>query len=370
MSMMQPFMPIVWRYLLRHYFQVFILCIASFIAALFVMRFKDIAEFATLNSDGVSILLFSLYQLPYVLPLAIPVSCMIASMLLMQKMSHSQELTALRAAGMSLTTLLYPLILAGLFLSLVNFTIVAEIGPHCRFKAKELSYQMTSNNPFYIFNKITEGKMTNAYVEIRTLRGGKKAKDVLLILNNSQQGRLGVVTAKELIIDGSELLGKDVSIISSVGGESLDNFDHLVIENQASMSTKAASLSTLLQGAKWHGHPDYLSFKELIIRAACSHKKIWHSHHALEIARRLSLTLTPFAFTALGAIFGMEISRQRTKKGIFWAVGLATLYLTAFIGAKSMKHFHEIALILHFFPFIVIAIFSVRSLKRTSRGLE
>jgi lipopolysaccharide export system permease protein len=362
--------PLIWRYLLRHYFQVFILCMTSFIAALFVMRFKDVAEFATLNSDGLSIFLFSLYQLPYVLPLAIPVSCMIASMLLLQKMSHQGELTALRAAGLSLNVLLYPLLLAGVVLSLVNFTIVGEIGPLCRFKAKELSYHMTSNNPFYIFNKISEGKLTNAYVEIRTLRGGKKAKDVLLILNNRQQQRLGVMTAKELTIEGDELHGKDVTMISSVEGEGADNFDNLVIENQAAMSTKAASLSELLQEAKWHTSPDYLSFKELLIRAGATHKKIWMSQYTIEIARRVSLSLTPFAFTLIGATFGMEISRKRTKKGVLGAVGLAALYLSAFIGAKSMRHFPLAVWMLYFSPFVVMALLSLRSLKRLARGYE
>ncbi len=363
-------MPTVWRYLLRSYFKVFLLCIVSFIAALFVMRFKDIAEFATLNSDGLSIFLFSFFQLPYVLPVAIPVSCVIASMLLFQKMSHSQELTALRAAGFSLKTVLYPLFLAGFFLSLCNFTIVAELGPRCRFMAKELSYKMTSNNPFYIFNKITDGKLTNAYVEIRTLRGGQKAKDVLLILNNRQHHRLGIMTAKELSIQDAELFGKDVSIISSVEGDGPDNFDHLVIENQESMSTGAASLSTLLHDAKWYLRPEFLSFKDLLLRFLSSKKGFWTSHQTLEIARRLSLSLTPLIFTFLGAAFGMEIGRQRTKKGILWAVILTALYLSAFIGAKSMKHFPRAAWVLYFLPFVIIFFFSLRSLKRVSRGIE
>ncbi len=334
------------------------------------MRFKDIAEFATLNSNGLSIFLFSLYQLPYVLPVAIPVSCVIASILLFQKMSHSQELTALRAAGLSLKNLLYPLFIAGLLLSLLNFTIVAEIGPRCRFLAKELSYQMTSSNPFYIFNKITEGKLTNVYVEIRTLRGGKKAKDVLLILNNRQHQRLGVMTAKELTIEGTEMLGKDVSIISSVTGEGDDNYDHLVIENQEAMSTQAATFSKMLHDAKWHLRPEYMSLKDLILRVKISRKAFWSNTHALEIARRLSLALTPLAFTLLGAAFGMEIGRQRNKKGILWSVALTALYLSAFIGAKSMKHFPKAAWALYFLPFLVIALFSIRSLKRVSRGLE
>lgn len=363
-------MPTVWRYLLRSYFQVFLICIGSFIAALFVMRFKDIAEFATLNSNGLSIFLFSLYQLPYVLPVAIPVSCVIASMLLFQKMSHSQELTAVRASGIGLRTLLYPLFLAGLFLSLINFTIVADMGPRCRFWAKELSYQMTSNNPFYIFNKITDGKMTNAYVEIRTLRGGNKAKDVLLILNNRQHQRLGVVTAKELSIEGIEMHGKDVSIISSVSGEGADNYDHMVIENQESMSTEASNLSNLLHDAKWHLRPEYMSFKDLLVRLLSSRRSFLSNSYSLEVSRRLSLALTPLAFTLLGAAFGMEIGRQRTKKGILWSVALTALYLSAFIGAKSMKHFPKAAFVLYFLPFVIIAIFSIRSLRRVSRGIE
>lgn len=365
-------MPTVWHYILRSYFQVFLLSIASFVAALFVMRFKEIAEFATLNSDALSIFLFSLYQLPYILPVAIPVSCVISSILLFQKMSHSQELTALRASGMGLKTVLYPLFLGGFFLSLVNFTIVTEVGPRCRLMAKELSHEMTSNNPFYIFNKITDGKMTNAYVEIRTLRGGKKAKDVLLILNNRTQQRLNVMTARELSIEGSEMIGKDVSIISSVHGEGEDNYDHLVIENQETMSTQAASLSRLLHDSKWHLRPEFLSFKDLIVRILLSknNKSIWKNTHGLEIARRISLSLTPLAFTIMGAAFGMQIGRGRNKKGILWAVLLTSLYLSAFIGAKSMKHFPKAAWALYFLPFVVIALFSVRSLKRISRGIE
>ncbi len=334
------------------------------------MRFKDIAEFAALNSDAFSIFLFSLYQLPYVLPLAIPISCVIASMLLFQRLSHYEELTALRAAGIGLRPLLIPLILGALFLSAVNFAIVAEFGPRCRFWAKELTFEMTSNNPFYIFNKIVEGKLTNAYIEIRTLRGGKKAKDVLLILNNRANERLGLMTAEELSIEGESLLGKNVSIISSVDSAFADDFDHLVIENQQSMSTPAASLSQLLHNATWHLRPEYLPFKELMIRLSLSQKKIMSNTHALEMARRLSLALTPFAFTLLGAAFGMEVGRKYTRRGLLWTVGLTALYLSAFIGAKSMKHFPKAAWALYFFPFIILGVCSIRSLKRVSRGIE
>ncbi|MGH7889469.1 MAG: LptF/LptG family permease, partial [Thermodesulfobacteriota bacterium] len=129
-------------------------------------------------------------------------------------------------------------------------------------------------------------------------------------------------------------------------------------------------LSNLLHDARWHLRPEYMTFKELVIRTQLSNRSFWSNSHALEIARRLSLALTPLAFTFLGAAFGMEIGRQRNKKGLLWSVALTALYLSSFIGAKSMKHFPTAAWALYFLPFLIIAFFSFRSLKRLSRGLE
>jgi lipopolysaccharide export system permease protein len=143
-----------------------------------------------------------------------------------------------------------------------------------------------------------------------------------------------------------------------------------VIENQESMSTPSESISKLLKSTKWGLRPECLSFKDLIIRLSLSQKSFWSNTHALEMARRLSLALTPFAFTLLGAAFGMEIGRRHTRRGLLWTVCLTALYLSAFIGAKSMKHFPKAAWALYFIPFVVIGILSLRSLKRVSKGVE
>jgi lipopolysaccharide export system permease protein len=364
-------MPILWRYLLRSYIQVFLLCVTGFITVLLVIRFKDIAEFAILQADSRSILLFTLYQIPYILPNAIPISCVIASMLLFQRMSQAHELTALRAAGLGLKTILYPLMLAGIILSLANFIVVSELAPRCKFLAKELTYKMTASNPFYLINKISDGKLKNAYIDMRALRGGKKAKDVLLITNNRSNGRLGLATAKELTIDGELLTGKDVSIISSVDSNNREAFDHLVIENQTTMSTKASNLSQLFQDTDWGLSMEYLPLRMVLAKANPKKKNIWLDSAGLEIGRRLSISLTPFFFTLLGAAFGMEVGRNRTKKGIIWVIALTALYLSCFVGAKSMvKHAPISAWATYFGVYPIILLMSLRSLKFFSRGIE
>ncbi|MBS0615954.1 MAG: LptF/LptG family permease [Verrucomicrobia bacterium] len=360
-------MPRVWRYLLRSYLQVFILCVLGFIGVLLVMRFKDIAEFATLHSDSFSIFLFTLYQIPYILPEAIPVACVISSMLLLQKMSHYGELTTLRASGIGLKTVLFPLLLTGTILSLVNFSIVSDLGPQCKYLTKELTRQMTASNPFFIFNKITEGKMKNAYVDMRTMRGGKRAKDVLLVLNNQSNGRLGIMTAKELFLQGDDLLGKDVTWISSVDSKNKESFDHLIIENQSAMSTKSSNLSALLQDAEWHTGTEYMPLRALLAKAAVKGK--WSQAFTIDFARRLAIGLSPLAFTLMGAAFGMQIGRKQTKQGIITATLLCALFLCCFVGAKSMSNPLVVATV-YFLPYPVILFLSLRALKKVERGIE
>jgi lipopolysaccharide export system permease protein len=229
---------------------------------------------------------------------------------------------------------------------------------------------MMSVNPFYLFNKISEGKITNAYVEMRALRGGKKAKDVLLIMNNRTNSRLGIVTAKELQIEGDLLSGKDVTIISSVDSKIENNYDHLVIENQVAMSTKAENLSQLLDDADWHMGIEYLPLRMVLAKAALKKGSIFHSSLGLDIARRFSIGFCPLLFTLLGAAFGLEVGRNLTRKGIFWSVVLAALYLCCFLSGKSMKETPLIGWLLFFIPYPIIFLFALRSLRMVSRGLE
>src|SRR4051812_38356814 len=104
-------MPILWRYALQSYLRVFFLSVCTFITVLIVARFKEIARFTALTGDWSKTGLFIVYQIPSILPIAIPISALIASLLLFQRLSRTYELTALRASGLSLSTILTPLLL-------------------------------------------------------------------------------------------------------------------------------------------------------------------------------------------------------------------------------------------------------------------
>ena len=363
--------PILWRYLLRNYFQVFLLCASAFIAILLVTRFQDIARFAALGSPLPAVLLFTFYQIPYILVYAIPISCLVAALLLFQKMSHSFEMTAIRASGVSLRALVFPVLFAGGLLTLFNLTVVSEITPRCRALSKELIYSISASNPLTLFQKDSLVGIQGAYADIKTLQMGKCAKDVILVVHDSAHEHLALMTAKELTLDKDRLYGSQVCFVTSVGAPQ-GGFDHLVIENQTSMSTEAASLSPFIEKKRWNLSADYLTLRELlakeVVKRNLSFLSLDHGH--LEVAKRLTLGFAAFTFTLIGVAFGMDIGRRRTKKGLIWAVSLATVFMICFLGAKSMRHALLVPCLLYLLPHPIIIACCLFSLKRTGEGVE
>jgi lipopolysaccharide export system permease protein len=362
-------MPIIWRYLLRNYAEVLALCVSVFIAILLVTRFSDIASFASSGAQLSTIFLFTLYQIPHVLPIAIPVSCLIAAMILFQRLSHTHELTALRSCGLGLKQVTFPLILAGAVLSLLNFTIVSEIAPRCRTLTKDLAYQMTALNPLVLFQKNPMLKLKDAHIEMKTLRQGTCAEDVIFILKNLSHERLGLMVAKELSVTGNSLSGNQVTFISSLNAE---GFDHLVIENQTSMATPSAHLTQFLKTAGYQSNYDYLPLRMILAKKIVDDKDFSFEvgRGGLEIARRLSISLAAFTFTLIGVAFGLEISRSRSKRGILWAIGWASFFMICFVAAKSFRHSPLTSCIVFLLPHPLILFFTLRALKQKEKGIE
>ncbi len=365
-------MPLLWRYLLKSYFKVFSLCVLGFISVLLVMRFTEIAQFASTGAPLIKVGVFIFLLIPYILPTAIPISCLITSILLFQRLSHTQELTALRASGLNLRFITYPLFFTAALLSLLNFTFASEIGPKCRGLTKQLIYEITAQNPLFILQKDPMVKVKNVFFDIGKLDKARNASDVIVVKNNKNNGRLSLMTAKELSLKGEHLTGKHVCIITSVDGKEENAFDHLVLENQEMMSTQASNLSQGMQKVDWSTNFDYMPLKMLLAKKHLhkAHSPFFIDSIGLEIAKRLSTGLAAFSFTLIGIAFGMDLGRTRSKKGSLAAIGLALFYLLCFVGAKSMRHSTLLPFFLYLVPHPIILLFSLRALKRVNEGVE
>lgn len=362
-------MPILWRFLLYQYLRVFFLSVSSFVLVLFVLRFKDIASFAALSADGVKTSLFILYQFPHILPLALPISALIASFLLFQHLSQSQEITALRALGFSLSSLLIPLMFASFFLTLASFSICSELVPLCHRETKMLLYRKTGANPLVLLQRQKLARIKNTYLNLEMKHQGESAKNFLYIAYNKQNKRLNLINIKELFVKKDELLGKQTAIICHIPSALAETFDDTILENEETMSTSAPLLAQAVKRKRPNTKPSALSLKQIKIDLKTSTDARKDRAASIEIFRRYSLSLTVFSFTLLGAAFGIQIGRNSNKRALLTMCGWALFMFICYFFAKSLKtHYLTASLTLCLIhPILWIA--SIWRLRSIARGI-
>lgn len=362
-------MPILWKYLLKNYFKVFFLSVTGFISVLLVMRVQEIARFATLNTSFTSVVLFTLYQLPYILPFAIPISGLLASFLLTQSMSHSHELTSLRASGFPLKILNTPLLLSAGFLSLANFMIVSELSPFCRLKSASLLYDTVSSNPLILFKKNKFVNIPDSFVDLKFTDRERMAKDFIFVFLDPAMKKLSLVTANHLALEGPLLIGKELNTLSVL--QNHPTFDDILIENQETMHINAKDLSSLLQKSKQALNYDYLSTKGCILHIlAASTPRHIAKEGLFELYKRLFFAFIPITFVFLGTHFGISIGREKNSKKLRATCLLTLLLFICYLVGKAMHESPKLALLAYLIPHAFIIYLSIRNCRKLERGVE
>lgn len=378
-------MPIYWRYLLSNYFKVLCLCVAAFIAILLTTRLDEIAHFITLGSEGLYILLFTLYQIPYILPIALPLSCLISSMILVQRLSAAHEMTAFRSCGLSLRQILSPVLIAAALLSAVNFYIVSEIATHSHLQGGILKSRLRALNPLLILHNKHVVRMKGLYFDIMgPSQMGESASNAVLAMPNRTQSRMNVMFAKEIHVDTEMFQGKGVTLLSSIGDGSPEGTESLFVENMAETTASLEDFSHFFQKKVWTINPDHLRLSLLRARiqserdslskaATPEEKKAVHkiiNRSYSEILRRISVCLGVFSLTLLGAACGLKINRRKSNRGFFIVAGLVTFFLIAFFAAKAVDDHLWASSALYLLPHAIIICIAIFLIRRISKGKE
>src|SRR5688572_22630922 len=127
--------------------------------------------------------------IPFVLIFALPMGLLTATLLTFGRFSADQELTAVRASGVSLLALISPIFLVSIIMALVSAWINLQIAPQCRVAYKRLLVNVgISQAGLFLPEKTFIKDFPNRIVYIGEM-DGPDLKDVLLY-NLDEQGKV------------------------------------------------------------------------------------------------------------------------------------------------------------------------------------
>lgn len=279
-----------------------------------------------------------------------------------------------------------PILLAAIALTLLNFYIVSEMATASHLATRQLENKIRSLNPMLLLQnkKLLQAKGILADA-MGPSKAGEFASDVVVAMRNSRNQRLNVLLSKTLSADQKQLFASGTTLITGSAPEETTGFDHLMIEDVQQTRTPLEDLRKTFIRQGWHLKPDHLRLSLLMVRTRDLFRQVKEAkaqgqtapkaQHYLnrcftEISRRLSLSLSVFAFTLMGTSFGMSISRFPSKRKVAMAIGLVAFYLICFFTAKEMDSNILLSTTLYLAPIVLITLLSVAHLKKLTKGIE
>ena len=127
-------MKLIDKYLLRTLFVPLIYCLLGFVLLYIVFDlFNNMGDFMDAHTPAAQVVRFYVYLIPSALFIIAPISLLLAVLYALSTLTKSNELTAMRASGISILRLMVPLILVGLLFSIGVAAIYETIAPQSAY---------------------------------------------------------------------------------------------------------------------------------------------------------------------------------------------------------------------------------------------
>jgi len=134
-------MKVLDRYILRESINKFILILLSLTGIYMIVDFFErIRMFLSNDATAVQVVSYFLYEIPMIVSLLLPVSVLLGTLITFSALSKNSEITALRANGVSLYRISFPVLLLAAGICLFSFLISEYVTPVTNQRAKHIQY--------------------------------------------------------------------------------------------------------------------------------------------------------------------------------------------------------------------------------------
>lgn len=331
---------------------------------------------------------------PFVWVFALPMGMLTATLLIFGRFSADQELTAMRASGVSLLSVISPILLLSIFLCGVSALVNMEIGPRCRVAYTELLFNFTLE---ITAAQLPEGRFIKDFPGYIFYVGQNKHGDLRKVIVYKLQDETNVVaTVKaargKVEVDAPNRLinlylydAKTLTVREGRVDPGAQEEWHLELPLKSpEKKTHSAALSDLTFTQLWDElhdmerrinlpTPSNTLTREQIRKQRVA--LIWEQIEPTErirfqIHRQVAFSFACFGFTLVGIPLAIRMHRRETNIGIAMALLLVAVYYSFILLGQSLDTHPELAphLIVWLPNFVFQAVGAVL-LWRANRGV-
>lgn len=319
----------------------YLVCNLTFGVIMVAMRMLNVTEWVmTRGVRPFEVLKLMLFLVPNILLFASPAACLAAVLIGFLRLSGDNEITALKASGISLYQMLPPVLL----LSFIGYLIAGFIAvfgvPWGNRSFKDQIFQIVEAGVNLkikerVFSEIFEGVVF--YINHIDTKDGIM-KDVFVV-DRRDPSIVNTIIAKEGRILGSSEsrvitvhFGDGTIFMVEEGLESARTMKFTTYDLTISLDDMVASFALREKG------PKEMFTRELIAKMNGSpNGSAEHNELAIELLERLSIPVAVFFIGLIGAPLGAQIRSRGRSLGIFASLVIFFAYYICFLGMKSLS---------------------------------
>jgi LPS export ABC transporter permease LptF len=322
------------RYLTRQVLATLMMTVAVFTFVLLLGNvLREILTLLVNRQATLGLVLHAIALLiPFVLSFALPMGLLTATLLVFGRFSADQELTAVKASGISLISLVWPVLLLSVALSGVCGVINLEVAPRCRVAYKDLLYRFGMERPTAL---LAEGRFVTdlpGYVIYADKIRGQQLNNILLTQMTNNVPLMHVRAA------GGTLTHTNTQVL-------LELTNAQVVRRLGTNwnSFFAGVLPIALDFSPPQQSENKPKYSEMTIGELLLEKRLLEEQEIkdptpvlVQIHSKVAFSFACFGFTLIGIPLGIRAHRRETSMGVALALILVLIYYSFMIVGQAL----------------------------------
>jgi len=326
------------KYLFKELFIYFLICFLFFFLIFFINQILLTAE--TLLKKRVPIgdvFRLIIYALPFIIAQSAPFATLVGFLMCLGRMVSDNEILILRASGHSFKTILFPVLILGLSISLFSFFVNDYLLPLGTIKYRALTARISVSNPAVLLEPHSIKRTKDSTLVI----GDVEKQDVsdLLLFDTDSEGNQRIIVAGHSHITAPT----DPAIIMQLHMESpqvillnssdSNNYDYMIAKD-CDMNVFESTFGNYKGGTQPNEMTTFDLYQKMEKMAAekDAKKSTILNYYHLEFYKKFALPFGSLVFAFLAIPLSISFGKHNGQTiGLILGIGIAVAYWALFM---------------------------------------